>query len=183
MKNENTTPQGYQQNLPGFVPKEEYLSIIKNTQVISADLIAFNNMGKVLLGKRTGEPAKNTWFVPGGRVRINETLVSAVHRIVVQELGIIIDAQTPEAHRPQPFGVYHQTYSNNFDNDDFGAHYVTFAYSLTIADQTYNDVPKTDYQHSEFRWWSIEDLLASPEVHIYCKNYFHPNPWNKIQCS
>tara|TARA_Y100001958_G_scaffold118574_1_gene85627 strand:+ start:951 stop:1502 length:552 start_codon:yes stop_codon:yes gene_type:complete len=174
--------QGYQENLPGFVPKEEYLNIIKNTQVISADLLVFNDAGKVLLGKRTGEPAKDTWFVPGGRVRINESFPAAVRRIVVQELGIIIDNQTPEEHRPKPAGVYHQTYSNNFDNDDFGAHYITFAYTLTLINAS-NEIPKTDYQHSEFKWWSIEDLIASPDVHIYCKNYFHPTPWNKIQCS
>ena len=182
MKNTNMTTQGYQQNIPGFVPKEQYLNILKNTQVISADLIVFNHMGQVLLGKRTGEPAKNMWFVPGGRVRINETFTGAVDRIILQELGIIMDEQTLPQHRPKSFGVYHQTYSNNFDNDDFGSHYITFAYSMTLSDKMYDVTPKTDYQHSEFRWWSIEDLLASPEVHIYCKNYFHPNPWNKIQC-
>jgi len=178
-KDRNTSPQGYQQNLPGFVPKEQYLEIIKLTQIISADLIVFNNIGKVLLGKRTDEPAKNTWFVPGGRIRKNETFPTAVRRIIVQELGIILDSQTSQ---PKPMGVYHQTYSNNFDNDEFNAHYITFAYILNYKTENNFTVPRPDHQHSEFKWWSIEDLLASPEVHNYCKNYFHPDPWNKIQC-
>jgi len=182
MFDDQKTPQGYQHSLPGFVPKEQYLEIIKNTQVISADLIVFNNMGQVLLGKRTGEPAKDTWFVPGGRIRLDETFPAAARRIIVQELGIITDDQTLQEHMPKPAGVYHQTYSNNFDNNDFGAHYITFAYTL-ILPHTSSDMPKTDHQHSEFKWWAIEDLLASQEVHIYCKNYFHPQPWNKIQCS
>ena len=209
--------QGYQQNLPGFVPKEQYLEIMKHIQIISADLLVFNNMGQVLLGKRTNEPAKNTWFVPGGRIRKNERFPEAVRRIVVQELGIILDGTTQH---PKPMGVYHQTYSNNFDNDEFNAHYITFAYTLTLSCQLTTSnatpeafggtagyacpnpteafggtagyacpnpaeaptLPKPDHQHSEFKWWSIEDLLASPEVHNYCKNYFHPDPWNKIQC-
>ena len=171
--------QGYQHNLPGFVPKEQYLDIMKHTQIISADFIIFNNEGKVLLGKRTGEPAKNTWFVPGGRIRKNERFPDAVKRIFVQEIGVILDNNHDE---PLPMGVYHQTYSNNFDNDDFNAHYITFAYTITlpITSTHITILPKPDHQHSEFKWWTIEELLSSAEVHNYCKNYFHPNPWNKI---
>ena len=54
-------------NEPGFIPKEEYVNIIKQTQIISTDLIIFNQLGQVLLGYRNNEPAKNTWFVPGGQ--------------------------------------------------------------------------------------------------------------------
>jgi colanic acid biosynthesis protein WcaH len=174
--------QGYQHNLPGFVPKDTYLKIMENTQIISADLIIFNNNGKVLLGKRTGEPAKDMWFVPGGRIRKNETFPDAVRRIFVQEIGIVLDKRT---NHPEPIGVYHQTYSKNFDNDNFNAHYITFAYSMTISNEVYysdNIVPKPDHQHSEFKWWSIQDILKSDNVHNYCKNYFHPQPWNKINC-
>ena len=41
-----------------LIPKEEYLNIIKKTQINSVDMIIFNNEGKVLLGKRNNEPAK-----------------------------------------------------------------------------------------------------------------------------
>ena len=57
-----------------FIPKEEYVEVIKKTQIISTDLLVFNTEGRVLLGKRNNEPAKDTWFVPGGRVRIYEKI-------------------------------------------------------------------------------------------------------------
>ena len=62
------------------IPREEYLNIIKNTQINSVDMIIFNNEGEVLLGKRNNEPAKNTWFVPGGKIQKFETLEQATKR-------------------------------------------------------------------------------------------------------
>lgn len=171
--------QGYQSKLPGFIPKDKYLEIMKYTPLISTDIVVFNSQGEVLLGKRTTEPAKNEWFVPGGRLRINETCHAAITRIAVQELGIILDKKMPNQHRPKPLGVYHQTYNSNFENNDYGAHYITFAYTLELEDSmSVNYLPTPDYQHSEFKWWSISDLLKSDKVNIYCKNYFHPSPWN-----
>ena len=62
-------------------PKNEYLNVIKHTQLISVDLLIKNNKNKYLLGLRNNRPAKNTWFVPGGRVFKTEKFNEAVKRI------------------------------------------------------------------------------------------------------
>ena len=107
-------------NNDGFIPPEEYVDVIKKTQIISTDFLIFNNEGQVLLGKRNNEPAKDTWFVPGGRVRKHELIGDAVKRITKQELGKTLE-------KTSDLGVYHHIYPNNFANEDHGTHYVVFA--------------------------------------------------------
>ena len=55
---------------------KEFREIIKNAPLVSIDLIVKNREGKILLGLRINKPAQNTWFVPGGRIRKDETLDS-----------------------------------------------------------------------------------------------------------
>jgi len=40
------------------------------------------------MGRRINEPAKDNWFVPGGRIFKNEDLKDAFRRICQEELGI-----------------------------------------------------------------------------------------------
>ena len=48
-------------------------------------------------------------------------------------------------------------------------HYIVLAYETTIGSD-FKDFPLS--QHREVRWWSINELLASAQVHSYTKNYF-----------
>ncbi len=154
----------------GHLPKNDYLQVIKNTQLMATDLIIFNYKGEVLLGKRKNEPAKDSWFVPGGRIYKYEPLGDAVHRVSKNELGVSLSMDKPN-------GVYHHMYNNNVDNNDFGTHYVVFAVSITIS---YDIDIKKDNQHEDMKWWSIEDIVNNDQVHLYTKNYFHPFPSNKV---
>lgn len=65
-----------------WLSDETFKSVIQHTPLISIDLIVRNEQGEVLLGKRVNAPAKGYWFVPGGRVRKNETLDDAFVRLV-----------------------------------------------------------------------------------------------------
>ena len=47
---------------------ELFKTIVKHTPLISIDLIIRNDKGEALLGQRLNRPAKNYWFVPGGRI-------------------------------------------------------------------------------------------------------------------
>jgi ADP-ribose pyrophosphatase len=51
--------------------------------------------GKVLLVKRKRPPAKGLWAIPGGRIKLGETLKQAAERELFEETGIIIDAKQP----------------------------------------------------------------------------------------
>ncbi len=46
---------------------EKFLEIIDLSPLVSIDLIVYNDKNEVLLGKRANRPAKDYWFVPGGK--------------------------------------------------------------------------------------------------------------------
>ena len=156
----------------GFTPKDDYLHVIKHTQLISLDMIITNPEGKILLGKRKNEPAKGTWFVPGGRVYKNETFAKAGLRISEGELGVALPYD-------REIGVYHHNYNNNFDNEDYGTHYIVFAVAINLTQDLVLNTDSMDDQHEELKWFHSDELLADPNVHVFTKSYFHPGAWNR----
>ena len=141
------------------------LEIIEATPLVSIDLIIRNPSEKVLLGKRINRPAKGYWFVPGGRIIKNETIIHALKRISKVEMGQ--DLST-EAH--SLLGAYDHIYEDNFLNvDGINTHYVVLAFSILLQQEI--DV-NPDEQHSDLQWWEIDKLLKDPTVHHNTKAYF-----------
>ena len=142
---------------------EEFLRIVDATPLVSIDLIVRNEHGQALLGKRLNRPAKDSWFVPGGRIRKNETVRQALARISQRELGTAItDAKL--------VGVFDHFHEDNFlGAPDVSTHYVVLGFAATLP--AAQELAPDD-QHSELRWWRIEELLARADVHENTKAYF-----------
>ena len=70
-----------------YIPQETYDTIIESIPICCVDVVIVNN-GKFLLVKRTDEPAKNQWWLPGGRVIKGETLKRCAHRKALDEVGL-----------------------------------------------------------------------------------------------
>jgi len=51
--------------------------------------------GKVLLVKRSNPPQKDKWAIPGGSVKLGETLQEAAEREIMEETGLTIQANEP----------------------------------------------------------------------------------------
>jgi colanic acid biosynthesis protein WcaH len=51
------------------ISEKDLLDIIKLTPLISIDLIIKDQKRRILMGKRINNPAANSWFVPGGRIK------------------------------------------------------------------------------------------------------------------
>src|SRR5512142_1242744 len=74
---------------PGeWMAPEDFQNVIRLTPLVAIDLIIRSPDGKVLVGRRTNEPARGVFFVPGGRITKNETRPAAFRRISQEELGI-----------------------------------------------------------------------------------------------
>ena len=67
---------------------ELFKTIVKHTPLISIDLVIRKDKGEALLGQRLNRPAKNYWFVPGGRIFKDESFEDAFKRITFEELGV-----------------------------------------------------------------------------------------------
>jgi colanic acid biosynthesis protein WcaH len=144
---------------------EEFENVIRLTPLVAIDLVVRSPDGKVLVGRRTFEPAKDLFFVPGGRITKNETRSAAFERLSQEELGIRIRLE-----QARFMGVNEHIYTTNrFGKQGFGTHYVTLAYELRL-DLTKAALPRD--QHGEYAWMTPSELLSSPEVHENTKVYF-----------
>ena len=145
--------------------QDEFLNVIDKAPLVSIDILLKDADGKVLLGYRNNRPAQGFWFVPGGRIRKNETLEQAMLRISLAELGFEISIANTHL-----IGAFDHIYDDNFKGaSGVNTHYVALGHEFNLpADQSIT----IDSQHEQVKWWSIKDLLNSDAVHNNTKAYF-----------
>jgi colanic acid biosynthesis protein WcaH len=150
---------------PHFLSAADFATVIRSTPLVSIDLILTRPDQTILVGRRQNEPAKGCWFVPGGRIRKDERLDAAFHRLLKTETGLDGDRAAARL-----LGFYEHLYDTNALGDaSFGTHYVVLGYRLDVpADAAIT----ADTQHAEFQWRRPEDLLSDPDVHANTKAYF-----------
>lgn len=142
---------------------DAFRQVVASAPLVSIDLVVENVNGEILLGLRTNRPAAEFWFVPGGRVRKNERLDDAFVRLTQTELGVPVERRHAEF-----IGTYEHLYEDSVFGEGIDTHYVVLAYRFLL------DIPLAalpDKQHSEFRWWSTEEMAASPLVHANSRAY------------
>jgi colanic acid biosynthesis protein WcaH len=154
--------------LPRRVPRAAFRTLVRWAPIVSIDLIILNRAGEVLLGYRTNRPARNTWFVPGGRVFKGERIASALARIARQETGI--EARASSA-------AFAGAFEHFYRNSIFGGarslptHYVVLAFVIRVKGGT---KLRADSQHRRLEWFSRRDVLRMGSVHGNTKAYFRP---------
>ena len=150
-----------------YLKKSNFADVVKNTPLISIDL-CIRKEDSLFLGKRLNSPAKDYFFVPGGRIRKNEKIEFALNRIMDEEIGC-----RPRKIEDFKFlGVYEHFYDDNFLNtEDFTTHYVVLAYLIDFRNLINFPSQINQIQHSEYIWYSPKKK-NSVKVHSYTKNYF-----------
>ncbi|WP_457744996.1 GDP-mannose mannosyl hydrolase [Sulfurimonas sp.] len=148
-----------------LLDKEAFSDVIKNTPLISIDLVVESSDGKVLLGKRINEPAKGFWFVPGGRIFKDESLDAAFERTVKEEIGLDLKREDAAF-----IGVYEHFYDNNVFDNKFGTHYIVLGHKIVTDEKL-----SLNNQHEKYEWFEKELVLKNKDVHKYAKDYFKGN--------
>lgn len=121
------------------IPPDEYGIIAEHVPVVSVDLLVHHD-GGLVLGKRQYEPAKDTWFVPGGSVLKGEDRRQAVHRVALEELGCDVTIE-------QKLGVYDHFYDAAASDGVESKQYLATAYIVTPTESMFDP----DDQHAELR--------------------------------
>ena len=137
-----------------------FKTIIDSAPLISIDILLKKD-GKVLLGKRVNKPAQGYFFSMGGRVNKNEAIANAMARIAKNELNIELK------YIPKFIGVFEHFYDDSIYKV-VSTHYVNLAYEYEVKEVL--SLPTE--QHDEYRWFTIDELLQSVQVHKYVKDYF-----------
>ena len=142
---------------------ETFKYIVRYAPLISIDLVVENKNGEILVGRRRNRPAKNFLFVPGGRILKGETISEAFGRITLSELGEVISISVAKF-----IGVFEHFYDDSFFGSNITTHYIVLAYKI-VSTKNLN-LPK--FQHTEYLWLSVEEILNREDVHPYTKAYF-----------
>lgn len=145
-----------------MLSSEDFKHLVKLAPLFSMDLVVLNVQKQILVGKRKKSPAKNYWFVPGGRVFKGESLVEAFSRITRTELSLKFDYLSATQ-----LGIYDHFYSDSVFGDDISTHYINAPYLIQLPEETVLDLPTV--QHQEYRWISIDELNQDVAVHEYSK--------------
>ena len=143
---------------------ESFKSVVSSTPLVSIDLVVRNCREQVLLGLRNNRPAQGYWFVPGGRIRKDESINLAFKRLTAEELNVECSLNQASF-----LGPYEHFYQDNFSGTDFTTHYVVLAYELSL-DFDLDNLPAS--QHRDYRWFSETELLANDRVHQNSTAYF-----------
>lgn len=150
------------------IDKQTWGSIVKSMPIPSVDLLVKCPDG-ILLGKRTNEPAKGEWFVPGGRIQKGEPLREAVHRIAEEELGLEVIIE-------QPLGTYDHFYDCSDVPESGGKHYIAHAYTVSAT----NCRVSGDGQHAEFQVFEAVPDPLHPHVKAYIEQSHELSSLNNV---
>ena len=130
------------------------------TPLISIDILIKKD-NKILLGKRINKPAQDYFFSIGGRINKNESIDNAMARVALNELNIDLKS------RPEFIGMFEHFYDDSM-YENVSTHYVNIAYENEVEEIP--DIPAK--QHIEYKWFTVNELLESKQVHKYIKDYF-----------
>ena len=137
-----------------------FKTIVDSAPLISIDILLKKD-NKFLLGRRVNKPAKGYFFSTGGRINKNESIDNAMARVALNELNIELKSI------PKFIGVFEHFYDDSIYKN-VSTHYVDIAYEYEVKEIP--DLPTE--QHSEYKWFTIDELLESKQVHKYTKDYF-----------
>ena len=152
--------------IPSNIISSHWKICLTSTPIFSIDVIVYRKNLGILMGKRLNEPAKEKFFVPGGRVYKGETRSNAFQRIVFTETGI-----SSSFSQTIFLGIFEHFYDNSvFIESEIKTHNINELIFLELSDSDPSVHLQTDNQHSFFKWIDLKNY-AEDEIHSYALDY------------
>ena len=148
-----------------LIERKEYERIIRIFPRVCVDILLVDTNGRVLLLKRSNQPAIGKWWFPGGRVHIGETRLQAAHRKLKEECALPVGELTELGSFDLFFEIEQTTY-----------HDVTILFRMQVTSGT---KIVTDAEASSFGWFypgQCRDLALDPYVSDNIMAHSHANP-------
>ncbi len=131
---------------------------------IGAVGMVFDDKGRLLVVRRSKEPAKDTWHIPGGFVEVGETIEAAVSREIKEELNIEVKAEE-----------YLFSIPNSYQYRGIERYPLDFFFKCKIIDMSAMKVDLSE--NSDFAFLPPEEIrledFGLPSIKEAIKRYFH----------
>ena len=121
----------------------DYIKVIETMPIVCVDALIINEKNQYLLVKRTNEPLKDEYWLPGGRLHKNELLEESIKRKVREELGVDGKIIKLIGHFEEFFDKTSQQTNKNF-------HAISFVFLIEILSFNIS----LDNQASDWKWFN-----------------------------
>lgn len=132
------------------IETELYKKIVENVPIMSVDVVVFDkDLKNTLLFLRENPPAKGEFYTPGGRLYKGENFLECAIKNLKNESGIEVSEN--DLHYA---GITNEYFTNSFFDKITPTHYVNVYFALRLDKKI---KIKLDSQHSEYKWFGVED--------------------------
>lgn len=139
----------------------EYAEILDGIVFCCADIIILNPNDEILMARRTYEPAKDTLWIVGGRMRFGESFQQAAGRNLKREMGIDVDPTRFKPFTTQNY-VWGQRAQPPVEN---GSHNVSVIHLLRLAWEEIAQLAPNEEYAGNLIWRKLIDVLVSKTDH------------------
>lgn len=138
------------------LPEELFLLVSSLVPIVNIDLFITNEKHELLLSWRADLHHRKGWHIPGGCVRLKESLTERIERTSITELGGLVK------YDPVPLLVregINNSYRIGLENQLERAHGISFLYQCQLPEEY--EMPN-ESNGIQFRWFNSypTDLLA-----------------------
>ncbi|MBI2623029.1 MAG: NUDIX domain-containing protein [Candidatus Liptonbacteria bacterium] len=127
-----------------FIPEKLYTQFLQKLPLCCVDIVVMRG-DEFLLVKRKHAPAKDRWWLPGGRLWWRESPPAAVRRKLREELGIKSIAAV------EFLGIGESRFQNGY----FGVpyHSVNLTFLARVSEAAVRRLALDRVHHTEYRWF------------------------------
>ena len=151
-----------------YLSDEEYARALDTIVKGCADVLITDSSGegKILIGYRNVEPAKDSaWFI-GGRIRVGDSAIRAARRNVLRECKIDIEEE-----RFKFVCTSTHVWSRRKQRpEENGTGDVIVVTTVAITEEEKNKIVMTNTEYHGFAWVSPEEILTNDEFHEALKD-------------
>lgn len=166
-----------------FLPKDVYGTLVRDAVVCCVDCLIVrtdaNGKKQCLLVKRSSEPVKGVWWLPGGRLLKGETFFAAARRKAQQETGLT--DVTPI----QVLGVWNTFFPTSYWDTETEKGTQTVNPIVLVELNEPVAVIKLNETSEQWRWIGLDPETAAKngEDRYVLQALLRLNAWNPKYCS